>query len=101
MATLQNSYPGISQSFVIAGIVIMGSLIFAPINMLPHNVIDKEVVTLIYYLCSMGLSLFVVHLIRKRKFKSDSYSMHLPNPKLLPLIILPVIGLVLNNSSNI
>lgn len=94
MTTLRKSYPTIAQSFLIAGIIIFGTLIFIPINMLLHDATGKEVATLIYYLCSMGLSLFVVHIIRKKKFKSDSFNLHLPNPKLLPLIILAIVALV-------
>lgn len=91
---LKKSYPGIAQSFIITGIVILGTLIFAPVGLLLNEVTGKEAAALIYYLLSMGIPLWIVSYIRKRKANLSSFNIHFQNPRILVLIMVATIALV-------
>jgi len=80
------NYPNIAQSFGITGIVILGMLLLAPLNLLLNKLIGKEALILIYYLLAIGIPFWIVYSIRKDKTKIDSFNVTLGNKRIIPLI---------------
>ena len=79
-------YPNISQSFGIAGIMILFQLVFVPIISL-GNFIGKEFSLYLYYVLSIGSAFLIVYTNRKRKTGKDLINISVPDK----YIVLPVI----------
>lgn len=62
-----------AQSFGIAGIVILGILLFSPVNFL-SDYLGEEPAMLVYYLLSIGVPLWIVYLIRKKKTTKSTFN---------------------------
>ena len=64
----QTYYPSVIQSFGMTGMMIAAMLVSAPFNFLEPYV-GSEAVMLMYHVFSMGLSLWIIQVIRKKKCK--------------------------------
>lgn len=78
------SYPNLIQSIGIAGILILGQLIFSPVYIIANKLIGKEASALIYYLLAIGLSFVVISYVKKKKTGGNSYNFKLTNKRLIP-----------------
>lgn len=88
------NYPNVAQSFVITGILILGMILFSPINLVLNKVIGKEVSILIYYLFAIGIPFWIVCLIKKKKTGSVSFKMSIENKRIIPFVIVGTIALL-------
>ena len=79
-------YPSISQSFGIAGIMILFQLLFAPIIFL-GDFIGKELSLFLYYVVAIGVTFWVIYTKRKGKTGKESINISVPDK----YIVLPVI----------
>ena len=86
------TYPNIAQSFGIAGILILGMIIFLPVNML-KKLIGYDAMFLIYYLLAVGLSFYIVGLIKKKKTGNNSFNFTIENKRIIPFVIVGIIFL--------
>ena len=80
------SYPSVSQSFGITGILILGVLLFSPVDLLLNKFIGKEASMLICYLLSIGIPSWIVYLIRKRKTDAHSFNLTVKNKRIIPAL---------------
>ena len=90
----KKNYPNVVQSFGITGIVILGMLLFAPVNLMLNKLVEKEASMLIYYLLSIGIPFWIVYLIRKKKTGVDSFNMTIENNRIIPFVIVGTIALL-------
>jgi len=86
------TYPNIAQSFGIAGILILGMILFLPVYML-KKLIGYEAMFLIYYLLAVGLSFYIIGLIKKKKTGNNSFNFAVENKWLIPFVIIAMIFL--------
>ena len=86
------SYPNIVQSFGIAGILILGMIIFLPMSIL-KKFIGYEAMFLIYYLLAVGISFYIVGLIKKKKTGNNSFNFTIENKRIIPFVIIGIIFL--------
>ncbi|MDO4702454.1 CPBP family intramembrane glutamic endopeptidase [Tannerella sp.] len=89
------SYPSVSQSFGITGILILGVVLFSPVDLLLNKFIGKEASVLIYYLLSIGVPFWIVHLIRKRKTNCHTFNLTIKNKRIIPFIVIGTIALLM------
>lgn len=89
------SYLSVSQSFGITGMLILGVLLFSPVNLLLNKFIGKEASMLIYYLLAIGVPSWIVYLIRKRKTNAHSFNLAIKNKRIIPFIIIAAIALLM------
>jgi uncharacterized protein len=88
------NYPNnILQSIGIAGILILGLLVFIPIYLMLNKLISKEASALIYYLLVTGGSLFVISLIRRKRTGQYLFNLSVENTRIIPFIIIITIFL--------
>lgn len=88
-----NTYPNISQSFGITGIVILGVLLLSPVNILLKKLIGEEASFFIYYLLATGIPFGMVYSIRRKKTGSSSFNLAIENKRVIPFIIIGAIAL--------
>ena len=88
-----NNYPNIVQSIGIAGIILLGLLVFIPVYFVLNKLIGKEASALIYYLLAMGVSLLLISFIKRKKTGKNSYNFKLENKRIIPFIIIIAIFL--------
>lgn len=88
------NYPNVAQSFGITGIVILGMLLLAPVNLLLNKLIGKEASMLIYYLLAIGIPFWIVYSIRKSKTNCHSFNLTIENKRIIPLVIIGTIALL-------
>ena len=86
------TYPNIAQSFGIAGILILGMIIFLPVSIL-KKLIGYEAMFLIYYLLSVGISFYIIGLIKKKKTGNNSFNFTIENKRVIPFVIIGTIFL--------
>ena len=86
------TYPNIVQSFGIAGILILGMIIFLPVSIL-KKLIGYEAMFLIYYLLSVGISFYIIGLIKKKKTGNNSFNFTIENKRVIPFVIVGTIFL--------
>ena len=91
---INKNYPNISQSFGIAGIFILGTIILSPITMVLERFLDRELSMFIYYLLSVGVSFWVVYLIKKHKTGKNTFNLAIENKRIIPFVILATIPLL-------
>lgn len=82
-----SDYPNMLQSFGITGIVILGMLLFAPVNLILNDLMGKEASTLCYYLLAIGVPFLIVYSIRKDKTKIKSFNLTVENKRIIPVIV--------------
>ena len=88
------NYPSVGQSFGIAGIMILGSILFAPLNLVLNKFIDVEASLFIYYLVAVGITFWIVYAIRKRKTDATSFNLKVENKRIIPFVIIAAIALL-------
>lgn len=86
------SYPNIVQSFGIAGILILGMILFLPVNLL-KKLIGYDAMFLLYYLLAVGISFYIAGFIRKKKTGNNSFNFTVENNRIIPLVIVGIIFL--------
>lgn|SRR5690606_18013002 len=86
-------YPNIRQSWGIAGIAILSTLIFSPINLALNKAIGREISFLVYYLLAMGVPFGIAHLIRNKRTAINNYNFSLGSTRTMALVLLATIGL--------
>lgn len=89
----REKYPNIAQSFGIVGIIILSMIIFSPLTFIGKDVLSNELVTLIYYLLSMGVAFLIVNRIRKRETGFLNYNFSFSNIKTILLVIITIIAI--------
>lgn len=92
-ATTKN-YPNVAQSFGITGILILGMLLFIPVNFVLNNLIGKEASMLIYYLLAVGVPFWIVYSIRKNKTDINLFNLNIENRRTIPIVIICTIALL-------
>jgi hypothetical protein len=87
------NYPNISQSFGIAGILILGMLLLSPVYIVLNKLISREASMLIYYCLAIGIPLGIVYSIRKGKTNISSFNVTLDNKRIIPYLIIGSVAL--------
>lgn len=88
-----NVYPNINQSFAIVGILILGMIVFMPVYFLLNKIMENGVSFLVYYLLAVGISFYIIGIIKKKKTGNNSYNFTIRNKRIIPLIIVGIIVL--------
>ncbi|MEC3879438.1 CPBP family intramembrane glutamic endopeptidase [Parapedobacter sp. 10938] len=86
-------YPSIRQSWGIAGITILSTLVFSPVNLMLNKAVGKEITFLVYYLLAMGVPFAIVHFIRNKRTGVNNYNFSLSSIKVMGLVLLATVGL--------
>ncbi|MCK3682853.1 type II CAAX endopeptidase family protein [Maribellus sp. YY47] len=94
IALTSKNYPNIAQSFGITGIVVLGTLLLSPVNMVLNKLIGKEASMLVYYLLAVGLPLAIVYSIRKSKTQRCSFNLDIENKRTIPFVVVGTIALL-------
>jgi len=91
----KESYPSVSQSFGIVGIIILSMLVFSPVMIIIDHLIGKEIAFLVYYIFSMGAPFLIINSVRKKKTQSGSntFDLSLDNFKVVLLITVTIIAI--------
>ena len=87
------TYPNIAQSFGIAGILILGMIIFLPVYNMLNKLIGYDAMFLIYYLLAVGISFYIIGLIKKKKTGNNSFNFTIENKRIIPFVIIGIIFL--------
>ena len=87
-------YPHVVQSFGITGIVILGMLLFSPVNLVLNKIIGQEASTLVYYLLAIGTPFIIIYLIRKKKTSEGSFDLNIENKRTIPFVIIGTVALL-------
>lgn len=82
------NYPSILQSFGIVGILILSFIIFSPVYFISSKVIRYEISWLIYYVLAVGVTFFVVSIIKKRTAGYNSFNIAIKDKRILPVVII-------------
>jgi membrane protease YdiL (CAAX protease family) len=88
------NYPNVGQSFGIVGIMILGAILMTPVMLIHHKFIDREALTLIYYLLAVGVPFWIVYSIRKRKTGIKTFHFKIDNKRIIPFVIVAAIALL-------
>ena len=83
----QKHYPNIGQSVGIAGIMILMSIVTALLMSFTNKFIDSELSFFIYYVVAIGLTFWIVYLIRKRETGQTTFHFKIENKQIIPFII--------------
>jgi uncharacterized protein len=89
----QNAYPSQSQSWKIAGILILSMIVFSPVDFYLRDYTGKEFAFLFHYLLSLGIPFWIFHTQRKNNSGAEGYKITLDSSKILVLIGVGVIAL--------
>lgn len=92
--TIKKNYPNVAQSFGITGIVVLGMIIEAPLNISLESIVSKEIAWLICYVLGIGIPFLIVNFIRKSKTGDFSFNLSIKNKKIIPFIIIGAIALL-------
>ena len=87
------NYPNISESFGIVGILILTMVVVVPVSMVLNNVVGKEISMFVYYVLSMGISLWIVDHKRRKWLGESVYSFGISSVKIIALVSLAVLGI--------
>ena len=87
------SYPSVLQSFGIVGIMILCSILFAPLMFLA-GLVSKEFLFFLYYIVTFGLSFGLIYLMMKKVTGRKTFNMSVPNSKIIIFIIVASLALV-------
>jgi uncharacterized protein len=88
------SYPNGLQSLGIAGLIILGSIVFAPLYFLLDNILGIELTMLLFYILALGIPFWIAYSIRKKRTGSASFNLIIENKKLIPLVIIGTLTLM-------
>ena len=91
--TTIKTYPNIAQSFGIIGVLILGSIIMIPLNLLLNIIISGEASMLSCFLLINLISLLIVNSIRKNKTGISSFYFDINHKIIIPFIILGTLAL--------
>ena len=89
-----NSYPTIKQSVGITGMVLLGMLLFFPVNEILEKFTGKEFSSLIGYVISFGIVFTIINTNRKKKTGESSFNLSIENKRIIPFIM--IASIVLN-----
>jgi membrane protease YdiL (CAAX protease family) len=88
----QGYYPGIGQSFAIAGLFILMTVIFDPLLHL-STLLGENFSFFLYYIMAVGTTLIVAHRWRKKHTSLSNYGYNLNNMVLLPVLAIATVAL--------
>ena len=91
---IRKTYPTVAQSVGITAIMIGAMLILSPINFGLAETLGKELSMLLYYVLSMGLTLWIVSAIRRNTTGEVALAFTVSQIRTIPLIILTTIALI-------
>jgi membrane protease YdiL (CAAX protease family) len=91
------SYPTINQGFGIVGILVLVMVLFSPIVLLAPQ-IGKSLSGLLSYLLAMGISLWLVFNIRRKKTGIESFNFKPFDLIIAPLVVIGSIGIAVGVS---
>ncbi|MDG3006266.1 CPBP family intramembrane glutamic endopeptidase [Paludisphaera mucosa] len=86
-------YPSIAQSWAIAGIVVLTTLVCSPL-VLSAQLLGPEGAMLAYYAVAFGLATYIVDGIRRRKLGRSGYNFAIGSWRLGPPIVVGTVGLL-------
>ncbi len=95
------NYPNIRQSWGIVGIVILAMIVFSPVIFFLNNRIGDELSFLVYYMITMGISLWIADVIRRKKTGVSIYNFDFGSAKIIALVCIAVISLQIGITSPI
>jgi membrane protease YdiL (CAAX protease family) len=94
MKDLENkNYPNVGQSFGIAGIMILATILISPLVLIANRFIDKDLSFFIIYLIAVGATFLIVYSIRKRKTDSTTFDFKIENKRIIPFVIISIAAL--------
>ena len=88
------NYPNVGQSFGIAGIMILMSILFAPLNFFLNKFIGVEASLFIYYVVAVGSTFWIVYLIKRRQTDNVTFNFKIENKRIIPFMIIAAIALL-------
>jgi len=91
-------YPNIPQGFAVIAIMILATLLFSPIIMISEESPWAEFLSFIYYLCSMGATLWFIRSIKIRLEGQATFHFEEVPIAAIPMLILAVVGLEISIS---
>lgn len=87
------SYPNVSQSFGIAGIMVLAMICLSPVLLISNKIMDKEASIFIYYVVAVGTPFGIVYSRRKRKTKNGSFNFRIENNRIIPFLVFATVAL--------
>ena len=94
MKNLENkNYPNVGQSFGIAGIMILASILTSLLSLITSKFIDKDFSFFIYYIIAAGVTFWIAYLIRKHKTGNSTFIFKIENKRIIPFIIFSIVAL--------
>ncbi len=87
------NYPNVGQSFGIAGIMILASILTSLLSLITSKFIDKDFSFFIYYIIAAGVTFWIAYLIRKRKTGNSTFVFKIENKRIIPFIIFSIVAL--------
>jgi len=86
------NYPSIGQSVALSLIVIAGMIFLSPVIYL-KGIIGTEPTTFLYYLLSMGISLWIIYILWRNRTGQKSISFKMGATSTIPIILLATLGI--------
>ena len=94
MKDLENkNYPNVGQSFGIAGIMVLATILISPLAFITNRFIYKDLSFLIIYLIAVGVTFLIVYSIRKRKTDDTTFNFKIENKRIIPFVIISIVAL--------
>lgn len=87
------NYPNIRQSWGIVGIVILSMIVFSPALFFLNKIMGDELSFLVYYMITMGISIWIADAIRRKKTGVSVYNFEFSSLKIIVLVSIAVISL--------
>lgn len=91
--TSVKTYPNVAQSFGISGIVILAMMLFIPVYFVLKKMIGAEGAMFLYYILAIGIPLFLVHFIRRRKTGNSTFNFAI-NKRIIPFLVIATFALL-------
>ena len=91
MKDLENkNYPNIGQSFGIAGIMILATILISPLSFITNKFIDRDLSFFFTYVIAVGLTFWIAYSIRKRKTENTTFIFKIENKHIIPFVIISI-----------
>jgi membrane protease YdiL (CAAX protease family) len=87
------NYPNVGQSFGIAGIMILATILIYPLAFITNRFIDKDLSFFMNYLIAVGATFLIVYSIRKRKTDNTTFNFKIENKRIIPFVIISIAAL--------
>jgi membrane protease YdiL (CAAX protease family) len=87
------SYPNNEESWAIVGIIILSSILCAPVYILLINITGKEISILVHYLLSFGIALWIIHNKRKERTGVSRYNFDSSSAKIIVMVSIAMIAI--------